>query len=116
MTNRTLTALRATLLESIDTLAFAAPATRPALRLAIDTQFTVYRAVINAAPALCLCALCDEPTASIDLAPLDTEYTYVRATRQHSFERYDDLCPACREAMEAEYGRDEYDAGDYWRC
>ena len=116
MTNHTLTALRATLFEAIDTLAFAVPATRPAIRAAIESRFTVYHTAVKAAPAVCLCALCDEPTVKADLAPLDTEFTYVRAVRQYSFERDDGLCLCCREALEAEYGRDEYDAGDYWRC
>lgn len=66
--------------------------------------------VVNADLGTCAC--CDTECSSATLAPLATDFTYDRAVRQYSFERDDRLCQGCRDAFEAEFGRDEYDAGD----
>jgi hypothetical protein len=55
-------------------------------------------------PLLRPCATCDDPTPARDLKPLDSDYTYDCAVRQVSFERNDDLCPACRARFIAEHG------------
>lgn len=68
------------------------------------------KAALAARPveATAQCACCDTECSTATLAPLATEFTYERAVRDYSFERYDDLCACCRETFEAEYGRDEY--------
>jgi hypothetical protein len=59
------------------------------------------------------CACCGTAYQWGGLAPVATDFTYDRAVRQCSFERDDLVCQACRNDFEAEYGRDEYDAGDF---
>lgn len=72
------------------------------------TMQLMFETVLVVNTDLGTCACCDTECSTATLAPLATDFTYERAVRQVSFERDDLVCQGCRDAFEADYGRDEY--------